>query len=92
MDLMEAIRPVSPWNLLGMPALVVPMLSTPEGMPAGVQLIGAPDRRITAGPRSPVRNCKRKPMADAKIFAYDYDQHDYPNGLRLITVPAPYPR
>ncbi|QOY89162.1 amidase [Paludibaculum fermentans] len=42
MDLMEAIRPVSPWNLLGMPALVVPMLSTPEGMPAGVQLIGAP--------------------------------------------------
>lgn len=31
-------------------------------------------------------------MADAKIFAYDYDQHDYPNGLRLITVPAPYPQ
>ncbi|WP_321470322.1 pitrilysin family protein [uncultured Paludibaculum sp.] len=31
-------------------------------------------------------------MADAKIFAYDYDQYDYPNGLRLITVPAPYPQ
>ncbi|WP_321470324.1 amidase [uncultured Paludibaculum sp.] len=42
MDLMDAIRPVSPANLLGLPALVLPMVSTPEGMPAGVQLIGAP--------------------------------------------------
>lgn len=31
-------------------------------------------------------------MADAPIFDYHYDQHDYPNGLRLITVPAPYPQ
>ena len=27
----------------------------------------------------------------SKIFALDYDLHDFPNGLRLITVPAPYP-
>lgn len=26
-----------------------------------------------------------------KIFPFDYDQHDYPNGLRLITVPTGYP-
>jgi zinc protease len=27
----------------------------------------------------------------SKVFAFDYDQHDFPNGLRLISVPAPYP-
>ena len=26
-----------------------------------------------------------------KIFPYAYDQHDFPNGLRLITVPTDYP-
>jgi zinc protease len=31
-------------------------------------------------------------MADANIFPYLYDQHDFDNGLRLITVPVPYPR
>ena len=25
------------------------------------------------------------------VFAYDYDQYDLGNGLRLITVPAPFP-
>jgi zinc protease len=25
-----------------------------------------------------------------KIFPYDYDQHDLPNGLRLVTVPTDY--
>jgi len=30
-------------------------------------------------------------MAEGKVFAYDYGQHDFENGLRLITVPAPYP-
>ncbi len=30
-------------------------------------------------------------MANAKVFAYEYDQHDFDNGLRLITVPVPYP-
>jgi len=42
MDLMDAIRPVSPWNLLGMPSMVVPVRVGDDGMPAGVQLIGAP--------------------------------------------------
>ncbi|MBI4907648.1 MAG: insulinase family protein [Acidobacteria bacterium] len=27
----------------------------------------------------------------SKAFPYAYDQHDYPNGLRLITVPTDYP-
>jgi zinc protease len=27
----------------------------------------------------------------SKIFPFSYDQHDYPNGLRLITVPTDYP-
>lgn len=31
-------------------------------------------------------------MAEHKAFGYDYEQHDFENGLRLITVPAPYPR
>ncbi len=26
-----------------------------------------------------------------KAFPYVYDQHDYPNGLRLITIPTDYP-
>lgn len=26
-----------------------------------------------------------------KVFPYSYDQHDFPNGLRLITVPTDYP-
>lgn len=29
--------------------------------------------------------------ADKKIFPYDYVQHDFENGLRLITVPTDYP-
>ena len=40
--LMDAISVVSPWNLLGMPAMVAPMGVDEDGMPAGVQLIGAP--------------------------------------------------
>ena len=41
-SLMDAIRPVSPWNLLGMPALVVPVSRDADGLPAGVQLVGRP--------------------------------------------------
>ncbi|MCU0246319.1 MAG: insulinase family protein [Bryobacter sp.] len=26
-----------------------------------------------------------------KIFPYAYDQHDFPNGLRLVTIPTDYP-
>jgi len=26
-----------------------------------------------------------------KVFPYKYDQHDFPNGLRLITIPTDYP-
>ncbi|MGD0200110.1 MAG: pitrilysin family protein [Bryobacteraceae bacterium] len=26
-----------------------------------------------------------------KVFPYAYDQHDFPNGLRLITIPTDYP-
>jgi Asp-tRNA(Asn)/Glu-tRNA(Gln) amidotransferase A subunit family amidase len=42
MDILEAVRPVSPWNLLGFPSLVLPLCVGDNGMPAGVQLIGAP--------------------------------------------------
>src|SRR5512140_877016 len=27
----------------------------------------------------------------SKVFSLPYDQHDFPNGLRLITVPTDYP-
>jgi zinc protease len=29
--------------------------------------------------------------ASGKVFPYAYDQHDFPNGLRLITIPTGFP-
>jgi Asp-tRNA(Asn)/Glu-tRNA(Gln) amidotransferase A subunit family amidase len=40
--LMDAIRVVSPWNLLGMPSMVVPVSLGAAGLPAGVQFVGLP--------------------------------------------------
>jgi Asp-tRNA(Asn)/Glu-tRNA(Gln) amidotransferase A subunit family amidase len=40
--LFEAMMPVTPWNLLGMPAAVVPFSQSETGLPIGVQLIGRP--------------------------------------------------
>ena len=40
--LFEAMMPATPWNLLGMPAVVVPFGMSGEGLPIGVQLIGRP--------------------------------------------------
>jgi zinc protease len=31
------------------------------------------------------------PPPAAKAFPFDYDLHDYPNGLRLVTIPTGYP-
>jgi Asp-tRNA(Asn)/Glu-tRNA(Gln) amidotransferase A subunit family amidase len=40
--LFEAMMPVTPWNLLGMPAIVVPFGQSEQGLPIGVQLLGRP--------------------------------------------------
>jgi amidase len=40
--LFEAMMPVTPFNLLGMPGMVIPWSVTPEGLPVGVQLVGRP--------------------------------------------------
>jgi len=40
--LFEAMMPATPWNLLGMPAVVIPFGMSGEGLPIGVQLIGRP--------------------------------------------------
>jgi Asp-tRNA(Asn)/Glu-tRNA(Gln) amidotransferase A subunit family amidase len=40
--LFQAMMPVTTFNLLGLPALVVPMAIDADGMPVGVQLVGRP--------------------------------------------------
>lgn len=40
--LFEAMMPLTPFNLFGMPGIVVPMGFDEEGMPCGVQLVGRP--------------------------------------------------
>jgi amidase len=41
-ELLEAMTPVTPWNLLGMPGMVIPFGQTAAGLPIGVQLVGRP--------------------------------------------------
>ncbi len=40
--LFEAMMPVTPWNLLGLPAAVIPFSVSQNGLPIGVQIIGRP--------------------------------------------------
>lgn len=42
LGLLDIMAHVTPWNLLGMPGLVVPMDVDPDGLPIGVQLVGRP--------------------------------------------------
>jgi Asp-tRNA(Asn)/Glu-tRNA(Gln) amidotransferase A subunit family amidase len=42
-DLLDAVRPVSPANVLGLPSLAVPVLAGDGAAPAGIQLMGPPD-------------------------------------------------
>ena len=41
-EYLQAMAPVTPFNLFGMPGLVIPMSLTPSGIPVGVQLVGRP--------------------------------------------------
>ena len=42
LGLLDITSLATPWNLLGMPGLVVPIDITPEGLPIGVQLVARP--------------------------------------------------
>jgi Asp-tRNA(Asn)/Glu-tRNA(Gln) amidotransferase A subunit family amidase len=42
MNILDVMAQATPWNLLGMPGLVVPMGVTKEGLPVGVQLVAKP--------------------------------------------------
>jgi Asp-tRNA(Asn)/Glu-tRNA(Gln) amidotransferase A subunit family amidase len=42
LGLLEAMAPLTPFNLFGMPGMVIPMGFDPEGLPIGVQLVGRP--------------------------------------------------
>ncbi|GGL07201.1 amidase [Mangrovihabitans endophyticus] len=37
---------LAPWNMAGLPALVVPVGFRPDGLPLGVQLVGPPDSEL----------------------------------------------
>jgi Asp-tRNA(Asn)/Glu-tRNA(Gln) amidotransferase A subunit family amidase len=41
-SLFQAMMTVTPWNLLGLPAVVVPFGFTDSGLPVGVQIVGRP--------------------------------------------------
>ena len=36
----------APWNYAGLPAIVVPVGSRPDGLPLAVQLVGPPDSEM----------------------------------------------
>jgi amidase len=36
----------APWNIAGLPAIVVPVGTRPDGLPLGVQLVGPPDSEL----------------------------------------------
>jgi Asp-tRNA(Asn)/Glu-tRNA(Gln) amidotransferase A subunit family amidase len=42
LGLFQAMMPVTVFNLLGLPALSVPITLDEEGMPVGVQIVGCP--------------------------------------------------
>ena len=42
MNILDVMAPATPWNVLGMPGLSVPMGFDQDGLPVGVQLVGRP--------------------------------------------------
>jgi amidase len=41
-EMLEAVAPVTAFNLLGFPAAVIPYHLTPDGLPVGIQIVGRP--------------------------------------------------
>ena len=83
LNMLEIMSPATPWNLLGMPGLVVPMSVTDDGDALGVQLVAKPydeELLLQVGAlleqaRGPFRTAARIPRVRPSVAAHAHTFH-----------------